>query len=152
MAAITTTSDYLTWDIEPEFHTGAEIDTYVSSLDITDTSSVSKMVVQMVDKIILVNGMPVLSPIFGRVSQFNDALGDGDYLNGNRVKAYHYFADRDKVLVEYLTHPLDDLIPNTFHTLADLPVLATMFAHWKSEFQAARAGTIEQLNFVYDNT
>lgn len=144
MANITTTSDYLTWDINLDLHTEAEIENYVTSLDITNKGDVRYIIIQAVDKVIIVNGIAFAAPFFQEgETRFSNAIGSYSYINNDRVKAIHYYLDRDHVMVEYLAHPVDVRPRNTYHTSSEFnSFFTTVFTAWKTALTEIYAGTL----------
>jgi len=144
MANITTTSDYLTWNVNLALHTDAEIENYVTNLDITNEGDVRSIIIQAVDKVIIINGITFAAPIFqDGVTRFGSALGAYSYINNNRVKAIHYYPDRDHIMVEYLAHPVDVRPRNTYHTCTEFGSFFTnVFTAWKTALTEIYAGTL----------
>jgi hypothetical protein len=136
MTAITTTQDYVTWNVNTGNHTEDEVRDYIAALNIYKDNDVRCIAVQTVDKVIQVNGIVYHAAVYpGGTEVFNKALGDYSEINGNRVKAIHYYADRDYVVVEYLSHPADPTPRNTFHTSSDFGTFFNdVFTTWKSSF------------------
>ena len=154
MATITTTSDYLTWFVNLDLHTEDEAKTYIESLDFNTPDSVRVISIQAIDRVITVNGIPFMAPIFQEgPTRFSQAFGTYSSINNNRVRAIHYYTDRDYVMVEYLSHPADVRPKNTYHTCADFGSLfQTLFTAWQTSLSEAYAGTLLRVGEVAQPT
>ena len=144
MANITTTSDYLTWYVNLDLHTEDEAKTYFQSLDYDNPDDLRCLSIQNVDKVIVVNGIGFIPSAFqNALPRFTAAMGEYTTINHNRVKAIHYFPDRDYVMVEYLSHPADVRPSNTEHTSAEFgEFFRTVFEAWKTGMTDVYAGTL----------
>ena len=147
MTAITTTQDYVTWYVNTGNHTEEELKDYIASLDYNNADDVRIVSVQTVDKVIQINGITFHAPAYiGGEGLFNTALGSYSELNNIRVKAIHYYVDRDSVMVEYLAHPADPTPMNTYHPCSAFGTLFNiLFTTWKSSFAQIYAGTLTSI-------
>ena len=148
MTSITTTSDYLTWNVNLDLHTQAEIDSYIADLDINTLGDVRSVIIQAVDRTIIINGIAFIAPLYQTgEGLFSTAMGAYSAINQNRVKAIHYYPDRSYVMVEYLAHPADVRPKNTEHNSAEFgSFFQNVFSVWQTALNGICAGTLLGIN------
>ena len=134
MSAVVTTSDYRTWNVDDRSHTKQELKDYVNSLNFSAADHIRTMAVVPADKVVVVNGLPVIfRELAGGSLTFDTAIGAYTENNNYAIHGLHYYADRDHVEVEYSHHPCDPKPPNTRHTSSEFgTMLSDCFLIWKT--------------------
>jgi hypothetical protein len=128
--AIRTTEDWLTWSVNTANYGPTEVLEYIQGLTY-NTTNVRQLTVAFVDKLVVINGIPVTTD--GETAGFDNVTKSYQSNGDHRVRAMHYWSDRDLVLVEYLAdHPSSPSPRNTEHTSAEFGTFFnSVFDYWK---------------------
>lgn len=121
MAIVTTSSNLRDWNVNPNNHTTEEIIDYITNFTVDD---INRLTIVFEDNMVAINGLPITVPGMRNQTQatYNDTL----------VWAYEYFRDREKVEIQYLTHPLDVPMQNSLVDASEFTdFIAETVSSWK---------------------
>ena len=129
-----TTDDYRTWAIDGNHEAPEELLEYVKEISDWNDSEVKIILINMIDKVVAVNGLPAFSSDSAWKASFIETVAPFEYnSDNNRVSFVNYYSDRDIAEVMYDAHPLDPHPRNTKHSGEELQALfKSIFTWWKS--------------------